>query len=141
MTMSKTSNSLHGSVLPQNRTFGLVFTGIFFLLAAYNWSKDSAPIYSLTFGGLAIVFLLTTVIAPKILAPLNKAWYQLGLLLGRVVSPLVLGVLFFIVITPVALFMRLIGRDALRIKKQHVNSYWILRNPPGPNPESFKDQF
>jgi len=139
--MSKTSNSLHGSVLPQNRTFGLVFTGIFFLLAAYNWSKDSAPIYSLTFGGLAIVFLLTTVIAPKILAPLNKAWYQLGLLLGRVVSPLVLGVLFFIVITPVALFMRLIGRDALRIKKQHVNSYWILRNPPGPNPESFKDQF
>ena len=139
--MSKTSNSLHGSVLPQNRTFGLVFTGIFFLLAAYNWSKDSAPIYSLTFGGLAIVFLLTTVIAPKILAPLNKAWYQLGLLLGRVVSPLVLGVLFFIVITPVALFMRLIGRDALRIKKQHVNSCWILRNPPGPNPESFKDQF
>jgi len=61
--------------------------------------------------------------------------------MGRVVSPLVLGILFFILITPVALFMRLIGRDALRIKKQQVNTYWIERNPPGPNPESFKDQF
>ena len=139
--MSKNPNSLHGSVLPQNRTFGLVFTGIFFLIAAYNWLTDSAPIYSQTFGGLSIVFLLATVIAPTVLAPLNKAWYQLGLLMGRVVSPLVLGVLFFVVITPVALFMRLIGRDALRIKKQHVNSYWIERDPPGPNPESFKDQF
>ena len=139
--MNPKPNSLHGSVLPQNRTFGLVFTGIFFLLAVYNWLTDSAPIYLRVFGGLAIIFLLATLIAPAILAPLNRAWYQLGLLLGRVVSPLVLGLLFFVLITPVALFTRLIGRDALRIKKQHVNSYWIERSPPGPNPESFKDQF
>lgn len=85
--------------------------------------------------------MLATVIAPTLLAPLNKAWYQLGLMMGRVVSPVVLGALFFIVITPVALFMRLIGRDALRIKKQQVPSYWIKRDPTGPMPESFKDQF
>ena len=139
--MNPKPNSLHGSVLPQNRTFGLVFTGIFFLLAVYNWLTDSAPIYLRVFGGLAIIFLLATLIAPAILAPLNRVWYQLGLLLGRVVSPLVLGLLFFVLITPVALFTRLIGRDALRIKKQTIDSYWIERNPPGPNPESFKDQF
>ena len=139
--MNPKPNSLHGSVLPQNRTFGLVFTGIFFLLAVYNWLTDSAPIYLRVFGGLAIIFLLATLIAPAILAPLNRAWYQLGLLLGRVVSPLVLGLLFFVLITPVALFTRLIGRDALRIKKQTIDSYWIKRGPPGPNPESFKDQF
>ena len=139
--MNPKPNSLHGSVLPQNRTVGLVFTGIFFLLAVYNWLTDSAPIYLRVFGGLAIIFLLATLIAPAILAPLNRVWYQLGLLLGRVVSPLVLGLLFFVLITPVALFTRLIGRDALRIKKQTIDSYWIKRDPPGPKPESFKDQF
>ena len=62
-------------------------------------------------------------------------------MLGKVVSPIVLGILFFIVITPVAIGMRLFGRDALLMKKRAVCSYWIDRDPPGPKPESFKDQF
>ena len=61
--------------------------------------------------------------------------------MGKVVSPIVLGVLFFLVITPVALVMRLVGRDALKIRKQNVNTYWVDRLPPGPEPESFKEQF
>ena len=79
--------------------------------------------------------------APGILLPLNKAWYRLGLLMGKVVSPIVLGILFFIVITPVAIVTRLFGRDVLLLRKRDVNSYWIERNPPGPQPESFKEQF
>jgi hypothetical protein len=76
-----------------------------------------------------------------LLRPLNKAWYQLGLFLGRFVSPIVLGILFFIVITPVAIVMRLSGRDALKLRRQDVSSHWIDRKPPGPEPESFKEQF
>jgi hypothetical protein len=65
----------------------------------------------------------------------------LGLFLGRFVSPIVLGILFFIVITPVAIATRLAGRDALKLRKQDVDSHWIDRKPPGPEPESFKEQF
>ena len=79
--------------------------------------------------------------APGILSPFNKAWYRLGLLMGKVVSPIVLGILFFIVISPVAIVTRLFGRDILLLRKRNVNSYWIERNPPGPQPESFKEQF
>ena len=82
-----------------------------------------------------------TFFAPVFLTPFNKAWYQLGLFLGKVVSPIVLGVIFFIVITPVAIVMKLAGRDALKLRKQNISSYWIDRKPPGPEPESFKEQF
>ena len=127
--------------LPSNRAFGILFVGVFAILACYgyfrNWQSDLVKASFI----LSVTLLLITLFAQRTLTPFNKAWYQLGLLLGRVISPLVLGVLFFVVITPVAFFMRLIGRDALRIKKQAVLSYWIKRDPPGPKPESFKDQF
>ena len=127
--------------LPSNRTFGILFIGVFAILACYGYFNDWQPEFVRINFILSAALLLVTVFFQRALTPLNKAWFQLGILLGCVVSPLVLGVLFFVVITPVALFMRLIGRDALRIKKQHVNSYWIERDPPGPNSESFKDQF
>lgn len=139
--MSQTSDSLHGSKLPSERTFGLVFVGIFLIAAAYGWYKQFSNTWVDVFLALASVFLLLTLIAPKLLRPLNKAWYQLGLFLGRFVSPIVLGILFFIVITPVAIAMRLAGRDALKLRKQNVDSHWIDRKPPGPEPESFKEQF
>lgn len=129
------------SNLPSNRTFGLLFIGVFAVLAAYglwsDWSTGLIQAFSIISASIALV----TLLAPKLLTPFNKAWYQLGLLLGKVVSPIVLGVLFFIVITPVAIAMRLAGRDALKLRKQNVDSHWIDRKPPGPEPESFKEQF
>ena len=139
--MSQPSDSLHGSKLPSERTFGLVFVGIFLIAATYSWYKQFSNTWAYTFLMLASILLLCTLTAPKLLRPLNKAWYQLGLFLGRFVSPIVLGILFFIVITPVAIAMKLAGRDALKLRKQNVSSYWIERKPPGPEPESFKEQF
>lgn len=139
--MSQPSDSLHGSKLPSERTFGLVFVGIFLIAAAYGWYEQFSNAWVYTFLILASILLFCVLVAPKLLRPLNKAWYQLGLFLGRFVSPIVLGILFFIVITPVAIVMRLSGRDALKLRKQDVSSHWIDRKPPGPEPESFKEQF
>ena len=139
--MSSHSDSLHGSSLPSERTFGFVFTGIFLLIAAYLWYHDAKPVAIQAFLVLAVAFLAFTLFMPIALRPLNKAWYKLGLLMGRVVSPIVLGILFFILITPIAMVMRLAGRDPLKLRKQNVQSHWIDRTPPGPESTSFKDQF
>lgn len=139
--MHKPSDSLNGSKLPSERIFGIVFVGIFLILAGYGWYKQFSNTWINVFLVLAFVFLLCTLIAPKLLRPLNNGWYELGLFLGRFVSPIVLGILFFIVITPVAIVTRLARRDTLRLRKQSTDSYWIDRKPPGPDPESFKQQF
>lgn len=139
--MSSQSDSLHGSTLPSERTFGFVFTGIFLIVSAYLWSQDSKTTTIQIFLVLALVFFVFALLMPVALRPLNKAWYKLGLLMGRVVSPIVLGILFFILISPIAIVMRLAGRDPLKLRKQDVQSHWIDRAPPGPESTSFKDQF
>ena len=90
--MSSHSDSLHGSSLPSERTFGFVFTGIFLIVAGYLWYHDGKPVAIQVFLVLALVFLAFAIFMPIVLRPLNKAWYQLGLLMGRVVSPIVLGI-------------------------------------------------
>ena len=81
-------------------------------------------------------------LAPKLLAPFNRLWARFGLLLHRITSPLVLGIMFFAVITPMGWIMRALGKDLLRLKiDPAATSYWIARTPPGPTPESLKDQF
>jgi hypothetical protein len=88
------------------------------------------------------VFLLLAGILPRALGPLNWLWTQFGLLLHKIVSPIVLGVLFFLVFTPLGLAMRLFGGDPLRLRFQpDAPSYWIERSPPGPAPDSLKNQF
>lgn len=139
--MSSQSDSLHGSTLPSERTFGFVFTGIFLIVSAYLWSQDSKTTTIQFFLVIALVFFVLALLMPVALRPLNKAWYKLGLLMGRVVSPIVLGILFFILISPIAIVMRLAGRDPLKLRKQDVQSHWIDRAPPGPESTSFKDQF
>ena len=133
--------SIQPSHLPSNRTFGLLFIGVFAVLGFYGLWKDWALIVVQVCFALLAITAGFTIFTPAFLTPFNKAWYQLGLLLGKVVSPIVLGILFFVVITPVALVMKLAGRDALKLRKQNVRSYWVDRQPPGPNPESFKEQF
>jgi hypothetical protein len=139
--MSSHSDSLHGSSLPSERTFGFVFTGIFSIFTGYLWYHHGKPLAIQAFFVLAVAFLVAALFMPIVLRPLNKAWYQLGLLMGRVVSPIVLGILFFILITPIAILMRMAGRDPLKLRKQDVQSHWIDRAPPGPASDSFKDQF
>ena len=133
----------HEQTLPSERSFGLLFGAVFVLLAAYGWFfKSWSSVVELSLLGLALAFVLLGFVAPKILSPLNWLWFQLGQLLGKIVSPIVLGAIFFLLLTPVSLVTRLFGRDELRIKrKASQTSYWLDRAPPGPAPESFKNQF
>ncbi len=118
-----------------------MFSGIFFLLSVYTWFSDSDNFVIFGYLVVSIVLILISVIYPDVLAPLNRAWFKLGEIMGKIVSPIVLGVIFFILITPVAMLTRLFGRDELRLKKRAIESYWIERNPPGPASDSFKNQF
>ncbi len=126
--------------MPTNKKFGFFFTCVFALSAVYFHFKLNTYL-SIIFLLSSALFLVLSIIAPSSLNYLNKAWYLLGLLLGRIVSPIILGIIFFLLITPTAIVMRLAGRDELRIKKRLSKSYWITRVPPGPDPESFKNQF
>ena len=125
--------------LPSEKKFGLLFAGIFAVLAVTSYRHVHMPSMIVAMI-LSVFFFYGAMRAPKLLAPLNKAWYMLGLLLGKVVSPIVLGALFFLVITPVAFIGRLAGRDVLRLRPRSVDSYWVER-APGPSAESFKQQF
>lgn len=131
----------HSAALPSNRRFGALFSAIFAIAAGYLYFFKAAAMTALVLAALAVLFAAVTAAAPSLLAPLNRLWFQLGLLLGKIVSPLVLGAIFFLLITPVAMISRLLGRDELRMKKRAVASYWIDREPPGPAPESFRNQF
>ena len=129
--------------LPSERSFGLLFGAVFALLAAYGWFFNGWSLaVVLSIVAIAVAFVLLGFVAPKVLRPLNWLWFQLGLLLGKIVSPIVLGAIFFLLLTPVSLVTRLFGRDELRLKrKASQTSYWLDRAPPGPAPESFKNQF
>ena len=123
-----------------DRGFGLVFAGFFALVSVLSWWRSHAGWhYTLP---LAAVFLAIAFAAPSLLAPLNRLWLKFGLLLYKVMNPLVLGLLFFITITPIGFIMRLGGKDFLRLKiDRRAASYWIDREPPGPPPQSMKNQF
>jgi hypothetical protein len=122
------------------RSFGLVFAAVFLVIAALPLAfGGGVRLWSL---GVAALFALAALAAPRVLAPLNRVWLKFGLLLHRVVSPIVLGIMFFLVITPIGLLMRALGKDPLRLRfDRGAATYWIAREPPGPPPDSFTDQF
>jgi Saxitoxin biosynthesis operon protein SxtJ len=123
-----------------NRTFGLVFAVFFALVALLPILRGHAVRgWALPVSAL---FLFTALAAPKILAPLNRAWTALGTLLHAVINPLVLGVLFYLVFTPFGWVLRRMGKDFLRLRPAPAApTYWIPRQPPGPPPESMSRQF
>lgn len=129
-----------GLVLPSDRSFGFTFTAVFTLVGLWVWWRDGSWWHwALLAAGLFAAAALTV---PRILHPLNVLWMRLGALLNRIVSPLVLGVIYFIVLTPVAVFMRARGRDVLyRRFDPQAKSYWVNRDPPGPKVENFPRQF
>ena len=123
-----------------NRSFGLVFT-VFFAIVGLLPLIGGRGVRGWALG-LGALFLAVALLHPAVLAPLARLWMKFGLLLHRIVSPIALGVMFFLVITPMGLLMRLFGKDPLRLRfDRSADSYWIPRDPPGPSPESFKDQF
>lgn len=123
------------------RKFGFFFAGVFALLSAWLWWLNHNAFF-VALAVLSATLLLSTIFSPNLLRGLNRAWFRLGMMLNTIVSPVVMGVIFFFVITPYALVMRLFGRDLLkRSYDPDATSYWIDRTPPGPAPETFKNQF
>ena len=127
--------------MPSDRSFGWTFVVVFALIAAWQaWA--ARPWIAYLFLGLCVAFLIATLTRPAVLHGLNRAWMRFGALLHNIVNPVVLGGIYFLVFTPVAMVMRLAGRDALRRKLDaQAKSYWIDRTPPGPPPDSLPNQF
>tara|TARA_B100000989_G_C19326646_1_gene379038 strand:- start:71 stop:532 length:462 start_codon:yes stop_codon:yes gene_type:complete len=125
--------------LPSNEKFGFFFTFVFAVATVYFYYSANI-IWAYVFFAAASIFLFITMIKSDALLPLNKLWMYFGILLGMIVSPIVLGIVFFGLFTPIAMFMRLSGRDELRLKFTQKTSHWISRNERIKS-ESFKDQF
>ena len=119
-----------------NKSFGLVFFVVFFLISVYPLlNTGNIRFWSLI---VAIIFLTLGLLNSKILTPLNKIWFKFGLVLGSIVSPIVMGVIFFFVVTPISLIMRILGKDILNLKWNNANSYWIKKSGPK---SKMKNQF
>ena len=119
-----------------NRSFGIVFFIVFFIISLFPLLKgNDIRIWSLL---VSLIFLVLGLINSNILSPLNKLWFKFGLLLGNFISPIVMGLVFFLVVTPTGLFMRFIGKDLLNLKKKNVKSYWIDKTGPK---SKMKNQF
>ncbi|WP_028346741.1 hypothetical protein [Bradyrhizobium murdochi] len=123
-----------------DRAFGLVMSGALALFSLLNyWHLGRWWPWTSAAAGL---FLTTAVLRPSSLHLLNRLWMKFGLLLHRIVNPIVMGLLFYGTIFPTGFVMRMRGRDLLRLKREPAaDSYWIVRHPPGPAPETMKDQF
>lgn len=131
------SDDVKGS---SNRSFGVVFAVVFAVIGL--WPLIGAGPVRLWALAVSLVFLLLAFIAPKTLAPLNRLWLKFGLLLHKVVNPVIMAVMFFLVITPTALVVRLIGKRLLQTSfDREAASYWIERDPPGPDPADMQNQF
>jgi hypothetical protein len=141
--MNDAINSQTGHSEPKlgsERNFGLVFAAAFGILALWPLVHAEKPrFWLLLVGGL---FLVAALLAPLTLAPLNRLWFRIGILLGKVVTPLMMSALWVAVLTPAGFLMRRFGRDPLRLNREPAaKTYWIRRSPPGPIAGSLKDQF
>ncbi len=126
--------------LPANLSFGLFFAAFFIVLGAWAFSKDLLRL-SLIATFFAIIFLVAALYFSKVLSPLNHLWYQLGIMLGNIVSPIILGFIYFFLISPISFFTRLFGRDELKIRNQVADTFWVDRSPNNILPDSFKNQY
>ena len=111
-----------------NRSFGIVFFVVFLIIATYPLiNGDELRLWSLI---ISIVFLSLGLVNSKILNPLNKLWFKFGIFLGQIISPLVMSIIFFLVVTPIGLLMRLFNKDLLNLKFNNNSSYWIEKTEP-----------
>ena len=119
-----------------NRSFGIVFFIVFLIIATWPLINDSEIRYwSLV---ISFIFLFLGIINSKLLTPLNKIWLKIGILLGNIISPIVMGIIFFLVVTPTSIIMKILRKDLLNLKKNNKNSYWIEKRKQNNN---MKKQF
>ena len=122
--------------ISSNRSFGIVFFVVFLLIAIYPLTNgDEIRIWSLIISS---IFLILGLLKSNVLTPLNRIWFKFGIFLGKIVSPLVMGVIFFFVVTPIGLIMRVLGKDLLNLKYNLNKSYWIEKSGPK---SKMKNQF
>ena len=122
--------------ISSNRSFGIVFFVVFLLIALYPLLKDSdLRIWSLL---ISFIFLALGLSNSNLLTPLNKLWFKFGLFLGKIISPLIMGLIFFAVVTPIGILMRMLGKDLLNLKYNKKKSYWIEKTGPK---SKMKNQF
>ena len=125
--------------LPSNKTFGYFFSFVFIIVALYFYYLKNQNIgYILTIT--AALLIIITFVRASLLQPLNKLWIRFGILLGKIINPIILGIIFFGIFTPYSIIMKIMGRDELRLKRIHNNSYWIIRRKSSPQTD-FKKQF
>ena len=122
--------------LPSNRNFGIVFSIVFLIIAIWPiLNQNEIRIWSII---ISFIFLILGLTNSKFLSPLNKAWFKFGLVLGSVIAPIVMGIVFFFVVTPTGLIMKALGKDILALKKNKNNTYWLEKDNSNNN---LKNQF
>lgn len=128
---------------PSNRSFGLVVGFALLALAAFlTWRGGGFGLFSQIFGATGGALITLALLAPAFLAVPNRLWMKLGLLLGLIMTPIVMGVVYVTTFLPIGLIMRLKGHDPLRRKRKPASeSYWVVRAPPGPDPATMANQF
>jgi len=119
-----------------NRSFGIVFFIVFLLISIYPLiNQGELRIWSLL---ISLLFLILGIINSKVLSPLNKVWFKFGIFLGKIISPIIMGIIFFFVVTPIAFLMRILKKDLLNLKYNKNRSYWIEKTDPK---STMKNQF
>ena len=119
-----------------NKSFGIVFFIVFFIISLYPLlNNENIRIWSLI---ISVTFLILGIMNSNLLSPLNKIWFKFGMLLGSIVSPLVMSLIFFLIVTPTGLLMRIFKKDLLNLKYNNKKTYWIEKNGPK---SKMKNQF
>ena len=122
--------------LGSNRSFGIVFCIVFLIIAFYPIiNGETARIWSII---VSLIFLLLGLINSKLLTPLNRVWFKFGLFIGKIISPLIMGIIFFLVVTPIGILMRILNKDLINLKFNNNKSYWIEKTDPK---SKMKNQF
>ena len=122
--------------LPSNRNFGIVFSIVFLIIAIWPiLNQNEIRIWSMI---ISLIFLILGLINSKFLSPLNKAWFKFGLILGSVIAPVVMGAIYFLVVTPTGLIMKALGKDILGLKRNKNSTYWLEKDNSNNN---LKNQF
>ena len=122
--------------ISSNRSFGIVFFIVFLLIALYPLTNSEGIIVWSVI--ISFIFLVLGLLNSKILTPFNKLWFKFGIFLGKIISPLIMGIIFFCVVTPIGLIMRIFRKDVLNLKYNKNQSYWIEKKGPK---SKMKNQF
>lgn len=122
--------------IPSNKNFGITFSIFFLIITFYIFINHEK--LNLWILGMSVIFLILGITDSKLLLPANKMWFKFGIFLGKIVSPLVMGIIFFLVITPIGLILRIFRKDVLKLKFSNDKSYWIDKDGPK---SKMKNQF